>query len=186
MDTRPLDTPFKMPRAPRSHGTGRFELSQLAAVGAGVVIEEGVRIFHPENVYLGDGIYIGHGTLLKAYYKNKMTIGSGTWIGQGCFFHSAGGIDIGEDVGIGPGVKILTSSHEDPGRGKPIMAGEIIFEAVSIGAGSDIGVGAIILPGVRVGVGVQVGAGAIVTRDIPDFSVVAGNPARILRTRQGG
>jgi len=48
---------------------------------------------------------------------------------------------------------------------------------------ADLGVGAIVLPGVRVGRGAQVGAGAVVTRDVPPYAVVAGNPARVLRER---
>ena len=170
-------------KVPRSHGDGRFLPSDLAHCGQDVMIEEGVLIFHPENISLGDRVYVGHQTILKGYYKETLRIGSGTWIGQQCFFHSAGGITIEEDVGIGPGVKILTSSHQDPGRDQHIMAGALHFAPVRIGRGSDIGVGAILLPGVTLGEGVQVGAGAVVTKDVPAFSVVAGNPARVLRMR---
>jgi acetyltransferase-like isoleucine patch superfamily enzyme len=97
--------------------------------------------------------------------------------------HAGGGIRIGTRVGIGPNVSILTSSHTDPGRSEPIMAGALAFAPVEIGDGSDLGVGAVILPGVRIGRGVQVGAGAVVTHDVADFAVVAGNPARVLRMR---
>src|SRR5687768_5743868 len=95
----------------KTHGTGAFAPSDLARLGSGVVLEEGVLVFHPENVEIGDDVYVGHRTILKAYHKNRMVIGKGTWIGQTCFFHSAGGITIGENVGIGPCVKILTSAH---------------------------------------------------------------------------
>ena len=47
----------------------------------------------------------------------------------------------------------------------------------------ELGTGAIVLPGVRIGRGAQVGAGAVVTKDVPDYAVVAGNPARVLRMR---
>ncbi|MBK7009946.1 MAG: hypothetical protein IPH36_15590 [Saprospiraceae bacterium] len=56
-------------------------------------------------------------------------------------------------------------------------------KSVVIGDGADIGVGAILLPGATVGRGAVVGAGAVVTGDVPDFAVVAGVPARILRYR---
>ena len=88
-------------------------------------------------------------------------------------------------MGIGPGVRILSSLHEDPGPDRPIMEGPIRFAPVSIGEGSDLGVGCIIMPGVRIGRGVQVGAGAVVSTDLPDLAVAAGVPARVLRLRHG-
>ena len=169
-----------------SHGTGAFRAEELASCGAHVVFEEGVRVFHPETVHLGENVYVGHDTILKGYYQGAgMHIGDDTWIGQQCFFHSAGGLRIGRGVGIGPGVKIITSTHEDPGPGLAIMEGPISFRPVEIGDGTDLGVGATILPGVTIGRGVQVGAGAVVAEDLPDFAVAAGVPARVLRYRDG-
>ena len=110
----------------------------------------------------------------------------GTWIGQQCFFHSGGGLSIGSDVGIGPGVRILTSAHRLDELEIPILHATVEFKAVVIGTGSDIGVGAIILPGVRIGAGAQVAAGAVVTEDVDDFAVVAGVPGRVVRRRQAG
>jgi acetyltransferase-like isoleucine patch superfamily enzyme len=170
-------------RAPRSHGSGRYERSELGACGDGVVIEEGVLIFHPGNVFLGRNVYVGHQTMLKGYYKNELFIGEGTWIGQQCFFHAAGGLRIGTNVGIGPAVKILTSVHAEAGRDVPILHAPLSFAPVEIEDDADLGVGAIVLPGVRIGRGAQVGAGAVVTRDVPPYAVVAGNPARVLRQR---
>lgn len=171
------------PKAPRSHGDGRFERSQLGACGQDVVIEEGVLVFHPEHVFLGDRVYVGHQTMLKGYHQNELRIGAGSWIGQQCFFHSAGGIVIGQSVGIGPGVKVLTSVHAEAARSTPILDAPLSFASVHIEDGADLGVGAIVLPGVRIGRGAQVGAGAVVTRDVPPYAVVAGNPARVLRER---
>jgi acetyltransferase-like isoleucine patch superfamily enzyme len=168
----------------QSHGTGLCEPSQFARLGKGVVFEVGALVFHPENIEIGDDVYIGHQTILKGYYKNRMTIGTGTWIGQQCFLHSAGGLFIGSYVGIGPGVKMITSYHTDLGVDRAIIANPLEFSAISIGDGSDIGINATILPGVSIGRGVQVGAGAVVTENMPDYSVVVGVPARVVRMRQ--
>ena len=169
-----------------SHGSGNFGKDQFAHLGDGVILEEGVRVFHPETVHLADNVYVGHDTILKGYYKGPgMHVGKGTWIGQQCFFHSAGGLRIGEGVGIGPGVRIITSTHEEPGPEHPIMEGALVFAPVTIGDGSDLGVGCTILPGVTVGKGVQVGAGAVVATDLPDLAVAAGVPAKVLRYRDG-
>ena len=170
---------------PRSHGTGEVDRALLGRCGKDVIIEAGALIFHPENVFLGDSVYVGHYAILKGYYSNRMEIGDGTWIGQGAFLHSAGGLTIGRTVGIGPHVLVLTSTHAETPRPRPIMAGPIEFAPVFLGDGCDLGVGAIVLPGVTIGEGAQVGAGAVVTRDVPPFAVVAGNPARVIRQRPG-
>lgn len=168
---------------PRSHGSGQFRRDELKRCPASVVIEPGALVFHPENVSLDEDVYVGHYAILKGYYKNELVVGRGAWIGQAAFLHAAGGIRVGADVGIGPHVCVLTSVHADPGRDLPIMAGAIETAPVVLEDGCDLGVGAIVLPGVTVGRGAQVGAGAVVTRDVPDYAVVAGNPARLLRLR---
>ena len=168
----------------KSHGSGGFEPSQFRKIGSNVIFENGVLVFHPENIELGNNIYVGHYAILKGYYKNLMGIGDNTWIGQNCFFHSAGEITIGKNVGIAPGVKILTSFHGEEGAEKPILFSDLEFAEVIIGDDADIGIGAIILPGVKIGKGVQIGAGAIVTRDIPDYAVAVGNPAKVIRQRK--
>ncbi len=168
---------------PRSHGTGQLDRAAMKRCPASVVIEPGALVFHPENVSLDEDVYVGHYAILKGYYKNELVVGRGAWIGQAAFLHAAGGIRVGADVGIGPHVCILTSVHADPGRDLPIMKGALELRPVVLDDGCDIGVGAVILPGVTVGKGAQVGAGAVVTTDVPAFAVVAGNPARVLRTR---
>ena len=173
-----------VPKMPSSHGSGQIDREQLSACGHSVVIEDGALIFHPENVEIGDEVYIGHYAILKGYYKNALRIGARSWIGQGAFLHSAGGLTIGERVGIGPGAKIITSQHEIPASPDvPVMDGQLLFAPVTLEDGCDLGVGAIVLPGVRIGKGAQVGAGAVVTQAVPAGAIVAGVPARIVGNR---
>lgn len=167
----------------RSHGDGRWLPEQFGNLGENVVIEPGALVFHPQNIFIGAHVYVGHYAILKGYHKNEMRIGDGSWIGQMCFFHSAGGITIGNSVGIGPSVQILTSYHREEGIQKPIMHSGLEFAPVVIEDDCDIGIGTIILPGVTIGRGTQVGAGAVLTSDIAPYSVVAGVPAKLLRTR---
>ncbi|HEX4511443.1 MAG TPA: acyltransferase [Burkholderiaceae bacterium] len=168
---------------PRSHGTGQFTREQLLHCPESAVLEPGALIFHPENVWLDEDVYVGHYAILKGYFKNQLRVGAGSWIGQAAFLHAAGGITVGVRVGIAPHVCVLTSVHADAGREVAIMDGPIEARPVVLEDGCDVGVGAVILPGVTVGRGAQVGAGAVVTHDVPPYAVVAGNPARILRTR---
>ncbi len=167
----------------RSHGTGEFSPEQFKHLGRGVVFERGVLVFHPETISIGDDVYVGHQAILKGYYKGEMVIGAGTWIGSQCFFHSAGGIRIGEDVGIGPGVRIITSKHGEEGRDRPILHSRVEFAPVAVGSGADLGIGTILLPGVSVGEGAQLGSGSVVTRDVPAYEIWAGVPARKLGER---
>jgi acetyltransferase-like isoleucine patch superfamily enzyme len=173
-------------RPHRSHGSGKFERTQFLEIGDNVVFEDGVLVFHPETIALGSNIYVGHNTILKGYYKGEMRIGDNSWIGQNCFFHSAGSIVIGRNVGIGPSVKIITSYHGEGGIDIPILSSGIEFKEVVIEDDADIGIGSTVLPGVRIGKGVQIGAGSVVTRDVPDYAVAYGSPARVARFRGEG
>ncbi len=167
----------------RSRGDGLDWKGRLGAVGAHTVIENGVRIFHPENVGLGENSFIGHGAIIDGYYKGHVALGDGCWIGAFSFLHGAGGLDVGRAVGIGPRVTVLTSEHDLAKREIPVLHAAVLFKPVSIGDGADLGAGCVIVPGVSIGEGAVVGGGAVVTRDVPSYTIVAGNPARILRPR---
>ncbi len=166
-----------------SHGDGSFRADQLRRCGPDCVFEAGVLIFHPENIELGANVYVGHNAILKGYHQGLMRIGDETWIGPQAFLHSAGGIEIGARVGIGPAVRIITSFHAEAGRSIPILNSPIEFAPVVIEDDCDLGVGAIVLPGVRIGKGAQLGAGAVVTEDVPPYSVAVGVPAKVTRQR---
>jgi len=167
-----------------SHGDGKFTIRQFKRIGQNVIIESGVLVFHPEHISIGNNVYVGHNTILKGYYKNQMLISDNSWIGQGCFIHSAGGVYIGKSVGIGPMVKIISSYHsDDKNLELPVMNNQIIFDEVVIEDGCDIGVNTTILPGVKIGMGSIIGAGSVITKDIPEHSVAAGVPARVIRKR---
>lgn len=173
-----MNKPFK------SHGDGSYLLSDFKKIGVDVVLEKFVLVFHPENITIGENVYVGHNTILKGYYKNELIIGRNTWIGQNCFLHSAGGLFIGSSVGIGPCVKIITSIHDDKNTSIPLISNPLLFKQVTIGDGADIGVGSIIMPGTMIGEGAIVGAGAVVTEDVPDYTVVVGVPAKVIRYRK--
>ena len=167
----------------KSHGDGLFRRNQFKSLGNNVIFERGVLIFHPDNIIIGNNVYIGHNTILKGYYKNEMKIGDDTWIGQNCFFHSAGGLMIGKSIGIGPMVQIITSYHKESPIKNPLINNDFVFKSVVIDDESDIGMGAIILPGITVGKGAIIGAGSVVTKNVPPYTIYAGNPAKLLRKR---
>ena len=90
-------------------------------------------------------------------------------------------IDIGDDVAIGPNVYITDHNHRYDDITAPIAGQWLAQDSVRIGAGSWLGTGVIVLPGSDIGVHVAVAAGSVVRGRLPDRSVAAGAPARVVR-----
>lgn len=110
-------------------------------------------------------------------------IGDNSGLGVSC--EVRGPLEIGENVMMGPEVMILTSIHNTSRTDIPMcQQGHLPKQKVTIGNDVWIGARVIILPGVKVGNGVIIGAGAVVTKDVPDYAVVGGVPARIIRLRK--
>lgn len=167
----------------KSEGNGNPDVNKIKKCGENVIIEDGVRIFHPENIELGDNVYIGHDTILKGYYNSILSIGSNTWIGQKCFIHGAGGVYIGNNVGIGPMVKIHAARHKEMGKDKLILFSELEYRSITIEDDCNIGIGAVILNGVTIGTGSKIGANAVVNKNIKSYSIAVGIPARVIKKR---
>jgi acetyltransferase-like isoleucine patch superfamily enzyme len=127
---------------------------------------------------------IGEQAFIQGRFDGRCVIGHYVWLGPQSYF-DARDLVLEEYVGWGPGAKVLGSQHTGEPGDVPIVQTDLRIEPVRIGAGADIGVNAVILPGVTVGKGAIVGAGAVVTRDVADFSIVAGVPARFSRWRDG-
>jgi maltose O-acetyltransferase len=106
-------------------------------------------------------------------------VGDHVNIQMGCFLDGRGGLTIGNNVDLTPGVKILTEQHDiDSPDYATVKRPVVIHDHVVIGSW------ALILPGVTVGEGAVVGAGSVVARDVPPYAVVAGNPATVKRERK--
>jgi acetyltransferase-like isoleucine patch superfamily enzyme len=133
----------------------------------------------------GDCVFIGAQVMIQGRFDGTCRIGNHVWIGPQAYF-DARELVIEDYVGWGPGAKVLGSSHTGEPLDVPIIATNLVIKPVVIGYGADIGVNAVILPGVQVGAHAIVGAGAVVTHDVPEYAVVAGVPARVLRSRRDG
>ena len=118
----------------------------------------------------------------QAVFSTKVCLGDNSGIGIRA--NISGPCSIGNNVIMGPDVTVFTANHRTDRVDIPIKyQGDTEPELVVIGDDCWIGYRAIILPGVRIGKGVVVGAGAVVTKDVPDYAVVAGNPARVVKIR---
>jgi acetyltransferase-like isoleucine patch superfamily enzyme len=110
---------------------------------------------------------------------DEIRVGKNVFVNQNCTFYDLGGLDIGDDVMIGPGVNILTASHPlEPSQRRSATIGRPIV----IEKGVWIAAAATIIGGVTVGENSVVAAGSVVTRDVPPNTLVGGNPARIIRS----
>lgn len=151
--------------------------------GRGLKIGSGVNFKHLDTFEIGEGVFIGAQAYLQGRFDGLCAIGARTWIGPQSYF-DARDLVIEEHVGWGPGARVLGSSHTALPINVPIIETDLEIKPVHIEAWADVGTGATILPGVTVGRGSIIGAGAVVTQDIPPYSVAAGVPARILRSRK--
>lgn len=114
-----------------------------------------------------------------------ISIGDNVFLGTDNFFQGAGGITIGNDVQLGPGVKIWSMNHKYQDIDILIRSQGYDLKAVHIGDDVWIGANVIILPGAKIGNGCVIAAGSVVTdKTIPEYTVVAGNPCRKIGTRE--
>ncbi len=151
--------------------------------GNGVKVGVGVLVLHPHTFEIGDAVFIGNQTFLQGRHDGRCVIGAHTWIGPQSYFDCRD-LELGEYVGWGPGAKVLGSEHTGDPVDVPIIQTDLVIKPVRVGDGADIGVNAVLLPGVTVGPGAIVGAGAVVTKDVAAYTIVAGVPAKFLRSRR--
>jgi len=120
-------------------------------------------------------------SLIPPFYTTggeNIRVGRNVFINQNCTMYDLGGIDIGDDVMIGPNVSIITSSHPlEPSQRRSC----VIAKPVVIHRNVWIAAGATIIGGVTIGENSVVAAGSVVTRDVPPNCLAGGNPARIIR-----
>src|SRR6202050_1433576 len=120
--------------------------------------------------------------LIPPFYTaggDEIRVGRNVFVNQNCTFYDLGGLDIADDVMIGPNVSIITASHPlEPSRRRAATIGN----PIAIKKNVWIAAGATIIGGVTVGENSVVAAGAVVTRDVPPNTLAGGNPARVIRS----
>lgn len=116
------------------------------------------------GMHIGKGSKISRSVLIDDSRPDLITIGRNVWVTAGCqlLCHQ-------RDLSL----------YE---RGKPVMDLPLKYAPIVIKDGAHIGIGSIIMPGVTIGEGAVIGAGAVVTKDIPDYCVAVGVPAKVIKT----
>lgn len=138
------------------------ELNKLFSQLIGKEVDESFTLFPPFNTDCGKNISVG---------KN-------VFINSGCKFQDQGGIYIGNNVLIGHNVVLATINHDI----NPFKRSDMVLKPITIEDNVWIGSNATILSGVKIKKGSIIAAGAVVTKDVEEFQIVAGVPAKLIKT----
>ena len=131
------------------------------------------------------GVEFLGGALIEPYCRisgdPKIIIGDNFYMNSGC--HMLGNIKIGKDVMIGPKTVIWGRDHGASLK-LPMKEQDHVKQDIVVGDDVWIGANVSILKGVTIGSGAIVGAGSVVTKDVPEYAIFAGNPARVIKFRE--
>ena len=154
------------------------------------ILGKPLSLVEPRYMHIGPGVTIRPGVRLEVVALHperppQLRIGCNVNIEQNVHIVCHHRVTIGNDVSITARCAIVDTSHPFDDVPAHLKVGLLIHDdeaSVEIGDGSFLGIGCVILPNVRIGVGCVIGANSVVTRDIPDYSVAAGVPARVIRS----
>ena len=163
---------------------------QLSA-GPNLILEDLVQIsaLSEKGISLGRNVTIGKSAILvcTGVIANRgvgIEIGDYSAVGAHSFLGGQGGVRLGQNVIMGPGVRIFSENHNYGDLGIPIRLQGENRKGVLVEDDCWVGSGVTILDGVTVGTGSLIAAGSVVTKDVPPFSIAAGVPAKVIGDRR--
>lgn len=128
------------------------------------------------NQNLGDDFY-----MIPPFYTDfgiNIKIGKNVFINHACTFMDRGTITIGDNVLIGPKVSLITTNHDIDPKKRNVLINKAIVLENNVWIGANV----VVLPGITIGENSIVAAGSVVTKNVPKNTIVAGNPAKIIKT----
>lgn len=154
-------------------------------------IEDGcfINALSKKGITIGNNFSLGRNSIIECTgvireLGEELIIGENVGIAANAFIAMRGKIEIGDNTIFGPGVSIHAENHNFEDLEKPIRLQGATRKGIKIGKDCWIGSKAIILDGVNIGNHVIVAAGAVVKKDVPDYAIVGGVPAKIIKMRK--
>ena len=159
--------------------------------GKDLIIEDGAEIncLSKEGIVLGNRVTIGKNAIIRpsniygGAIGEGLIVGDNSNIGPGAYIGFSGLVTIGKNVMMSPGVSIYAENHNFSDTNIPMKDQGVTVSFVTIEDDCWIASNSIILAGVTIGKGSVVAAGSVVTKNVPPYSVVAGAPATIIKSR---
>lgn len=142
----------------------KFYMLMLKSIGEDTTIERGCKFAYPKTIEIGRRVFINTGNIFLNSPKD--------------------GIKIGDFVNIAPECIFLTSNYDYSDWRKPMnYSSKTIYKPIEVGDDVWVGARSVILPGVKIGRGAIVAAGAVVTKNVPEYAIVGGSPAKLIKFR---
>lgn len=162
----------------------KIRLGKTVTIGDNVEINALSR----KGVQIGNNVSIHRNTIIECTgvireLGEGLTIGNNVGIAQNCFIQVRGAVSIGDNVMFGPAVSIFSENHGYENNGVPMIDQPVTRKGVVIEEDVWLGTRCVILDGVTIGKGSIVAAGAIVNASVPPYSIVAGVPAKVIKSR---
>ena len=161
-----------------------FWWHRFDAIGRECVIGRNVRVWGPLKIFLGRGCSLRDHAVLCG--TGVLTMDDGASLGHDCVIVTRERISVGKNVMIAAFCYLIDVDHEFESREVPIPSQGLCTSPITIGDDVWIGAHCVILRGVTIGKGAVVGANSVVLHDVPEYSVVAGVPARHIKMRGAG
>lgn len=156
-------------------------------IGNNVVIDDNVMLdakgADNRGIFIGDGAFIGRNSILSCK-DGDIEIGEQTNIGFNCEIFSAGRVVLGKKIFLAAYCYLVGGTHRFDRTDIPIMDQEREARGIAVGDHCWLGAGVVIDDGVNIGRDAIVGAGAVVNKDVPEYAIVGGVPAKLIKDRR--
>lgn len=166
---------------------------KFAAFGRNSFLSPFSEIVNMERIHIAENVKILHGAWIMALdsingqqFSPRITIGENSYIGHHVTLSCVNKIAVGRDVTFGDNVYVADNEHSYGDISMNIMKQPLVTGEITIGDNTWVGKNSVIFGNVTIGHNVIIGANSVVSKDVPPFTVVAGSPARVVKTYDQG